>query len=63
MNRYALVFTSLLLLTACGQQEIEEGEHVWKDQVHTMDNARGVEDTLKDAEQKRRDAAAAQADQ
>lgn len=44
----------LVLLAGCGQQEVEEGEHFWKDQMETRDRAQAVEQTLQESEKKRR---------
>lgn len=56
MYKSLITAITILLLSACGQQDIEDSGHVWKDQVDTLDKARAVEDTLDNAAQKRRDA-------
>ena len=44
----------LLTLAACGSPEPPE-EHVWQDQVETLDRANALEEQMqKDAEEKRR---------
>lgn len=45
-----------LVLAGCSDDQ-ESTEHVWKDQVETIDKAREVEDTLKDAADQRKKAA------
>ncbi|GEM_PF-6184378 len=55
-----LVLIMAMLASACGQQDIEDGEHVWKEQMQTMDKAREVEQTLQEADKRRREAAEAE---
>ena len=60
MRRRQLRFLLPLLgLVACSRQDQEtasaggEPQHVWKEQVQTLDKARQVEDTLIDAHRRR----------
>ena len=50
----------VLLLTACSDggdtaRGADDGEHVWSEQVNTIDKARGVEDILGGANDKQRE--------
>ena len=50
----------VLLLTSCSDggdatRGTDDGEHVWSEQVNTIDKARGVEDILGAATDKQRD--------
>ncbi len=65
--RFSTVLTALLtaLLLACSGGTEQAGadtddagktDHVWKEQVETIDRAKGVEDTLKEADQTKREA-------
>ena len=50
----------VLLLTACSgggdaARGTDDGEHVWSDQVNTIDKAKGVEDILGEANDKQRE--------
>lgn len=62
MHKYRVAIAALLLssMTGCSPQDNEpsanaagdEPQHVWKDQVQTLDKARAVEQTLMDAQQR-----------
>lgn len=60
MNRLIVVVYLAFVGVACtspsddGKNAKEEGDgHVWQDQVRTLDKARGVEQTLTDAQKQR----------
>jgi len=59
MNIYIFI-PLVLLLTACSDggdatRGTDDGEHVWSEQVNTIDKARGVEDILGGANDKQRE--------
>lgn len=59
MKRVAWVF-ALVVLGACSEppetaEEEAAPDHVWKEQTDTLDKARGVQDTLDEANKKRRE--------
>ena len=45
----------LALLFACSGQEVEEGEHVWKEQERAMERARETEQQMQDAFERKRE--------
>ena len=47
--RFALVVCLGLFLGGCSSEDNEVTEHVWKDQVETIDKAREVEGMIQDA--------------
>jgi hypothetical protein len=61
MRHYSLITVLVLAAAGCSPQNDEpaaaksadEPQHVWKEQVQTLDKARQVEDTLMDAQQRR----------
>ena len=61
MNNRLFVLNLLLVLAACSESGHEadkansaaQPEHVWKEQVQTLDKAQQVEQTLMDAQQRR----------
>ena len=61
MRSYSFMAVLLLAAAGCSPQNDEptaaappaEPQHVWKEQVQTLDKARQVEDTLMDAQQRR----------
>jgi len=57
---FASIAGLVFLVSCSGDQEPEEGQrargdHVWKDQVESIDRARDIEAVLKDAAEKNKD--------
>ncbi len=49
-GRLSVVGLSVFLLGACSEQKSQEqNDHVWKQQVQTLERAQGVEKTLSDS--------------
>jgi hypothetical protein len=57
MKMYSII-PLILLLAACtdgGDAAHDDGDHVWSEQVNTIDKARGVEDILGEANDTQRE--------
>ncbi|NIR59163.1 MAG: hypothetical protein GWO02_06415 [Gammaproteobacteria bacterium] len=49
-----VVLALLTLLVGCSREQSEEGDHVWREQVETLDRARSVEQTIGEAQERQR---------
>lgn len=56
MRIFTVVVMTVLLLAACGEQKMDVKDTVFAPQLEAQEKARAVPDTLKQAEQKKREA-------
>lgn len=55
MSRLVRILRVLPFLVAAGCSSGEDGDHVWKGQVDTIDKAKAVEKTVQDGFEQRRE--------
>jgi len=54
IKKVIFLSATLLLVSACSDDDRESGDHVWKEQTQVLDKAKEVDGLLKDVEDQQR---------